>query len=128
MAVNASRKGSRFEHATVHHLEETGWPYVTRASHSRGIADVVAIRPDEVLFVECKTNGLLYPEQWNALYHGAIAAGGTPLCAIPVDRRRNPGAEPIRYMRLLTPKDGSGARQPWEPYDVRSWADQWAST
>lgn len=119
MPVNNSRKGSAFERATVHHLEATGWPWVTRASNSKGIADVVAIRADEVLFVECKTNGVLGVQQWNELYHRALEAGGTPLCAIPVDRRRHPGAEPIRYMRLLAPKNGArGVRQPWEPYDV----------
>ena len=122
--MNASRKGQEFERLTVADLE-TDWPYVTRASNSKGIADVVAIRPGEVLFVECKTNGILGVEQWNLLYHGAIAAGGTPLCAMPVDRRKNRGADRIRYMRLLAPKDGTrGVRQPWEPYDVRGWTVQ----
>lgn len=119
--VNASRKGSTFERATVAHLEDAGWPYVTRASNSKGIADVVAIGPQEVLFIECKTNGILLPAQWNQLYHGAIEAGGVPLMAAPIDRRRNRGADAIRYMRLLAPKTGKGHRQPWESYDIK-WA------
>ena len=124
MPVNTSRKGSAFENRTAQDLEAAGWPYVTRASNSKGIADVVAIRPDEVLFVECKTNGVLGVQQWNELYHRALQAGGTPVCAMPVDRRRNPGHPGIRYMRLLAPKNGAlGVRQPWEPIDIHGWQE-----
>lgn len=117
--MNTSRKGGAFERATVLHLEKAGWPYVVRASNSKGIADVVAVRPSVVLFVECKTNGVLGVAQWNALYEGALEAGGVPLCAMPVDRRIHKGADSIRYLRLLSPKTGKrGVAQPWEPFSI----------
>ena len=112
---NTSRKGATFERAVVLDLQgHWGWPVVTRASASKGVADVIAINPDDVLLVECKTNGVCGVDQWNQLFDTAMSCGAIPVVAHQVDRRSNPGEHGIRYMRLTGRKTGRGHRQPWD--------------
>lgn len=113
--MNTSRKGSAFERKVVADLEAQGW-LVTRASNSKGVADVWAVRSGSIVLVEAKSNGRCDPEQWNHLFANASEVGAIPLLAEPVDRRRERGAGPVRYWRLTGTKDGSGKRQPREPW------------
>lgn len=114
--MNTARKGSAFERVVVKDLEERGW-LVTRASNSKGIADVWAVCRHEVALVEVKSNGRCDPEQWNHLYDHAIHHGCVPVLAEPVDRRREPGEARVRYWRLIGRKTPGGSqRQPREPW------------
>lgn len=121
--MGAKAKGTAFENQVARDLETLGWPYVTRASNSTGVADVIAIHADEVLFIECKTNGECRPEQWNLLYDTAMTCGAIPIIAHPNDRRRDRGGHGIRYMRCTAHKTGRGHKQPWDDItrDITDW-------
>lgn len=108
--ANASRaKGDRFEYRVRDDLTERGY-WVRRAGASR-FPDMVAISKDDVLFVECKTNGRLDPGEWNELFELAMTYGGTPILA----------SKPVRgglsYHRLTARKDAQ--RTVWAP--VEEW-------
>jgi Holliday junction resolvase len=46
-------EGRAVEYAVIDHLRENGYDTV-RAASSKGLADVVAIKPGQVLLVNCK--------------------------------------------------------------------------
>lgn len=106
--VNGKRQyasGKRFEDKTGLDLILNGY-FAVRAGGSRGVADLVAVKPGQVLLIQCKTDGSLPPKPWNALYDAAMGCGAIPLLAA----RPKPGV--VEYWRLERRKDGSGGRQP----------------
>lgn len=111
MANRSRAKGDRFEYQVRDDLTERGY-WVRRAAASR-FPDMVAVCKDEVLWVECKTNGRLDPGEWNELYDLAMKYGGTPILA----------SKPVRgglaYHRLLDRKV-PGVRTLWAP--LEAWA------
>jgi len=111
--VNRSRaKGDRFEYRVRDDLEERGY-HVIRTPASKSCVDLWGIAPDDVLLVQCKTNGRLDPAPWNELFDLAMRVGGTPLLA----------SKPVRgglaYHRLVGRKE-EGARTVWAP--LEEWA------
>jgi Holliday junction resolvase len=54
--------GTRFERETRHHLERNGY-WVIKAAGSKGKADLVAIKPGQVLIVQCKRSGICPPAE-----------------------------------------------------------------
>ena len=108
----APRKaGDRFERTCVRHFTDEGYPVVTRAAGSHGIVELVAAKPGQVLFVQCKRHGELNPAEWNQLYHLAKWCGAIPLCA-----RAGRRVTDVVLMRLLGPKPPGGGVQPWERF------------
>lgn len=101
--------GRRVEHQVRDDLSSHGWVIAARAAGSKGAADLVAVRPGLVLFVQVKrTNALLPPAERQALIHLADTLGlhiAAPIVAT------KPPRKPITY-RLLT---GPG------PKDYRAW-------
>lgn len=53
--MNTSKKGRRNEHRTIKRLESLGY-YCLRSAASKGIWDVVAVGPDNVLLIQVKSN------------------------------------------------------------------------
>jgi Holliday junction resolvase len=79
-----------------------------RAAGSKGKADIVALRPGEVLLVQVKaSNPQIAPAERVALVEMATAAGALPLVA------HKPSRKPVVYRRLtgVGPKDWI----PWLP-------------
>lgn len=99
------RSGTRFENIIVADLRASGY-FAVRAPGSKGCADLVAVKPGQVLLVQCKTDGKLPPAPWNALYDAAAGCGAVPVLAA----RPKPGA--VEYWRLERRKDGERGRQP----------------
>ena len=99
------RRGARFELFTRADLIINGY-WAQRAPGSKGAADLIAIKPGQILLVQCKTDGVLNPAPWNALYDLAEAIGAIPLLAA----KPKPGT--VWYWRLERRKDGLGGRQP----------------
>ena len=55
---NSKYRGGRdLEYAVMKHLADNGYVIMCRAAGSHGPADVIAVKPGEQLFVQCKTNG-----------------------------------------------------------------------
>lgn len=99
--------GRRLEQDTVKELRKNG--YATfRASGSKGIADVIAFKPGQVLFIQAKTKGVISPaDRLDLLWLAGMIPGGLPLV---VTRPRT------TYRRLTA--SGPGAWEPWTPDQV----------
>ena len=95
--------GVDFEREVRRHLEDDGY-WVIRAAGSKGKADLVAIKPGQVLIVQCKRNGLCPPAERNEVRRIAALLPGV---AIPLVAGR-PG---ITFRRLTGP-----AASAWEPF------------
>lgn len=97
-------RGRRLEWDVQHDLESNGYETM-RAASSKGIADVAAFKPGQVVFVQAKTNGRIPPaERVELLRLAAMVPGAVAVVA----------ARPTTTYRRLTgpgPKDW----EPWSP-------------
>lgn len=111
MATNYAR-GSDFERRTKEQLEGFGYA-VIRSAGSHSPADLVAMRHGEIVGVQCKRNGRLYPEEWNEFVDWCETAG-----AIPVVAQIGANHRGTVYHLITGRKTGAG-RQPWVPWEPR---------
>ena len=79
------RRGSAFERKVKEMLELDGY-YVVRSAGSHGVADLVAVKPGEVLFVQCKTTGISAAE-CNVLVETSAQYGAVPVVAVKRGRK-----------------------------------------
>lgn len=103
------RLGRRVEYWFRDKLKADGY-FVMRSPGSKSPVDLVAIKPGQVLFVQCKRGGSLPPKEWNAVYDLAVSSGAVPVMA------ENPFPREHRMWRLIDRKDGSKRRQPMERF------------
>ena len=98
---NHYAKGTRFEHKVRDDLTNNGYE-VIRAAGSKGgsKADLIAIKPGELLFVQCKSNGTLPPDEWDRL----VEVAGWVEQAVPLLAANGPAGRGVTYTRLLGPK------------------------
>ena len=91
-------------------LEANGYLTI-RASGSRGLADVIALKRGEVLLVQCKASGKLGPGERSKLFDAAERTGATALAV-----RWAKNGHQARYPEFihLTSPYTSGFR-PWTP-------------
>lgn len=99
------RSGRQFEYRVRDHLRALGY-FVLRSPASRSPIDLVAIRPGEVLFVQCKRSGALPPHEWNALFDLALSVGALPVLA------ETPTSFGVACWRLTARKGNARAPQP----------------
>jgi len=99
--------GYAFERTVAGDLNTDGY-LVIRSGGSHGAADLVALKPGQVLLVQAKTNGLISVTDWNELLGIAERVGAVPLLAL------RPGRGLIEYRRLTAP---AVARKP-RAYEV----------
>lgn len=104
------RLGAAFEHRVADKLRLAGWT-VIRAAGSHGKADLVAVKPGCVVFVQCKRHGALGTQEWNDVWELSQAAGAVPVMA------QMPGVRGVAFHRLLGPKVKRGVRplEGWLP-------------
>lgn len=104
--------GVRVEHAVIHDLTRNGYA-CTRAASSKGVADVIAIKPGQVLLVNVKRSTMPGPGERRELLN--ITEGDPYLLAIVAIK---PPRHLISY-RLL---HGPGPRDwvEWTPDEVAS--------
>jgi len=107
--------GARFERKVAGLLRDDGY-LVVRSAGSHGEPDLVALKPGQVVLVQCKTSGRLDPGEWNAFHEAAEAVGALPLLA----HRPAPGK--VVYWRLTGPKvtRGKAPYVEWTPDEVTS--------
>ncbi len=107
------QEGVRVEREVIHDLTAKGW-LCTRAASSKGVADVIAIGPENpgivayVALISCKRTTMPGPKERAGLIAAADRAVDVLLPIVALHPRR----EPLQY-RLLTgpgPKDW----QEWE--------------
>ena len=103
------RLGRAVEYRFKELMEAEGY-VVMRSPASKSPVDLVAIKPGQVLFVQCKRSGSLPPKEWNALYDLAESAGALPIMA------ERPLPRVYRYWLLTARKDGTKRRQPMTPF------------
>lgn len=113
------RLGREIEYRVRDQLKELGF-IAMRSPASKTPIDVMAVRKDCVLLVQCKRGGALPPSEWNELYDIA-----EPVGAIPVMAER-PYPREYRFWRLDSRKDGSRHRQPMTrieitPTEIKEW-------
>jgi Holliday junction resolvase len=73
-------RGYAFERRVRQLLESLGC-FVIRSAGSKGVADLVAIRLDATLLVQCKRQGAISSQEWNTLYDTAMRIGAMPILA-----------------------------------------------
>lgn len=112
--MTAYATGTRFEHKVRTHLRDNGYT-VIRAAGSKGDSkvDLVALKPGQALFVQCKADGALPPAEWDRLYEVAGWVGALPLLASNGPRGQGP-----QYTRLLAPKQRGARSQPVVPFVI----------
>jgi hypothetical protein len=89
--------GTRFERKVRTDLRDNGYT-VIRAAGSKGDSkvDLVALKPGQVLFIQCKADGTMPPAEWDRLFDVAGWVSAYPILASNGLRGRG-----IRYDRLL---------------------------
>lgn len=105
-------KGTRFEHKTRDDLTANGYD-VMRAAGSKGSTkvDLIAVKPGQLLFIQCKATGTLPPAEWDRIVEVAAWVGAVPLLAA-----NGPNGRGVLYTRLNGPKRRNCRIQPCEPF------------
>ena len=104
------RRGADLERAAKKYLEDNGY-YVIKSAGSKGVADLVGIKPGETLYVQCKTDGYLLPDERVRFRQAALKSGAVPVVARWVKEGR--AAREIGF-RELTSMGPAGNRD-WTP-------------
>lgn len=101
------RAGRDLEYAVMKHLAANGYVVMCRAAGSHGPADVIAQKPGQLLYVQCKTGGKDTKAKRDHLSEMARWVGAVPLVSSwqPTGPR---GGRGVAY-ELAT------ARAPWTP-------------
>lgn len=103
--MSAYSDGRRVEYAVIHTLTDNGYECL-RAASSKGVADVVAFKPGEALFVNVKRTTPPGPAERADLLRVAGFIGAVPLVALgPVSR--------LAFRELTGP--GPADWVPWSP-------------
>lgn len=79
------QRGAAFERAVAARLDTDGY-LVLRAAGSHGVADLVAIKPGEVVLIQCKISGIISIAEWNAFYETASRVAALPVLAFKPKR------------------------------------------
>jgi hypothetical protein len=108
--MSSYHDGRRIEYAVCHDLADNGYR-VTRAASSKGFADVIAIKFDEVLLVNVKRTKMPGPGERRELWATAemIGVAAIPLVALGP-------ASKLTYRRLTGP--GPADWVPWTPDEI----------
>ena len=110
------RNGTVRENRVRALLEDDGY-FVVRSAGSGGVADLVALKPGQVLLVQVKSETYLGPAEWNALW---FTAANTR--AVPIHAAKLPSSRRVVWHRLTGPKTVVTKRPPWAewtPDEVR---------
>jgi len=89
--TSAYERGRNFEYRVKAHYERQGY-IVMRSAKSKGLMDLIAIRPSEILFIECEVGGYLRADKKEKLVSLANSVGAK---ALFIKRGRAPKYELI---------------------------------
>lgn len=103
--------GRRVEYAVIHDLYDNGYDHIRGAS-SKGFADIVAVKPGQVLIVNVKRTTMPGPAERADLLR---VAAHLPGVAVPLVALK-PLRQGLTYRRLTGP--GPKQWEPWTPDEV----------
>ena len=106
-ANHNKRNGTVRERRVKELLEDDGY-FVVRSAGSGGVADLVALKPGQVLLVQCKSEAYLAPAEWNALWFTSVNTR-----AVPIHAAKLPGSRRVVWHRLTGPKTVVTKRPAW---------------
>lgn len=114
--MSAYSDGRRVEYAVIHDLEDNGYG-TTRAASSKGICDVMAIKPGQILLVNVKKTDPPGPAERAELWRRACQLN-TPQYRIAWPLVALGPASRVTYRELT----GVGPAEwiPWTPDELRS--------
>lgn len=101
------QRGRALEYSIRQKLRDLGY-FVIRSASSKSPVDLVAIREDHTLLVQCKRDLRLPPAEWNEIWEIADRTGSLAIVAGVPNRR-------TEYRLIVGPKTKRG-KQPWEPW------------
>ena len=101
-------RGAAFERMVVADLRKHGY-IAERVAGSHSPADIHAFKSGQVVFVQCKRDGRLSPDEWNGFLDYCNKASAVPVMASKAQRG-------ISYHRLTAKKEKRG-RQPMEVWN-----------
>ena len=109
-------RGSAFERKVAAELTADGY-LVIRAAGSHGAADLVAVKPGQVLFVQVKLGGAgaCSPAEWNEFFRLASSVAALPILAY------RPGRQGVAYWLVTGAKERvtrTPPAVPWTPDEV----------
>lgn len=104
------KRARGFEYRVRDDMARHGFVTV-RSPASKTPVDVYCIGMGKSVFVQCKTNGYVGPEEWNRFLAYSRSVG-----AVPVVASMGPNNRGIRYM-LVKDWKVPRRRQPWEPWE-----------
>lgn len=104
------KSGRMFEYQVRDYLKSLGF-VAMRSPASKSPIDIIAVRPGQVIFVQCKRHGILNPKGWNDLFDLADSAGALAILAF-----KGGGRKGHQYKRLTARKEGR-APQPYVDWD-----------
>ena len=104
------RRGADLERAVKKDLEANGY-YVIKSGGSKGLADLAAFKPGEILFVQCKrpASGYLAPAERIAFRQLALRLGVVPLAGYWAKKGR--AARRVAYYEVTS----MGPAGDWTP-------------
>lgn len=116
--MSGATRGIYLERRAAEILSGHGW-FTIRAAGSHGVADVVAIAPAVVVFVQCKTDGQMGGTEWNRLWEVSGTCGAIPvLCQYRSMTHRS-----LMWLELTGPHKRNSRDWPhitWLPTDQRA--------
>lgn len=93
--MTAYRKGVAFEYATRDYLHKEGYE-VFRSAGSHTKVDLTAVKHEQILFVQCKVDAKIPPDERRKLWELASLID----CAIPVLAWKVPGEAQVLLAEL----------------------------
>lgn len=127
--------GVRFERVVRRYLEDNGY-VCTRAASSKGKLDLIALKPNELLFIQAKRDGACGPAEWDRVVELAGWVNATALLAVAgtervtdvvlwqlLDRKRRGQPMALQPAQLWTPDHGfEPGLESAQLSERRSWA------
>lgn len=103
--------GATLERAAKKLLEDGGY-YVVKSGGSKGLADLVALKPGQVALVQCKTNGRISPAERVAFRQLCLRLHAT--CLLGQWEKTGPrGGRSAAFLELTSM--GPAGHRPWTP-------------
>lgn len=119
------QRGADFERRVAVDLTAAGYA-VFRSAGSRGIADLLAIKPGLILLIQCKRSGEIDLGEWNKLIELAERLDPTRRTILPL-LAQMPGRTGIAY-RLLRERAEPRQRRLWRAWHPESGEDEHGAT